>query len=186
MPTTTRPMEVVAPFSTSATAIAPTPTPSTPNWSQGIPGPRGPFEAPLSRKGAAALNRAACRANSQKTSRQSPNCSTSPPNSGPIRVATPQMKVTLANTRARCRSGNINAMATMAKPEIHPDPSPWISRPARKIPTSGANALITQPAAMIIPASAVAARRPNISDKRPELAPARIAPTRNPAVAQLK
>ena len=101
-------------------------------------------------------------------------------------MAIPQTKVTAANTRARWRSGNIRAMATMAKPEIHPEPRPWISRPARKVPTSGASALITQPTAMITPAIAVAARRPNSSATRPELAPARIAPTRYPAVAQLK
>ena len=96
------------------------------------------------------------------------------------------MKVTAANTRARCRSGNSTAMATMAKPEIQPEPSPWISRPVRKVATSGASALVTQPSVMITPAMAVAPRRPKISETRPALAPARIAPTRNPAVAQLK
>ena len=69
-------------------------------------------------------------------------------------------------------------MATMAKPLIQPDPRPWIRRPARKTETSGAAALITQPAAMIRPEMAVAPRRPKISEIRPELAPARIAPTR--------
>jgi hypothetical protein len=96
------------------------------------------------------------------------------------------MKVTAANTRARWRSGNSNAMATIAKPEIQPLPRPWIRRPVRNVPTSGASALITQPAAMITPASAVACFRPKSSESRPALAPARIAPTRKPAVAQLK
>ena len=96
------------------------------------------------------------------------------------------MKVTAANTRAQCRSGNSSAMATMAKPEIQPEPRPWIRRPTRKRPTFGARALMMQPPAMIRPAIAVAARSPNISEIRPALAPARIAPTRYPAVAQLK
>ena len=50
-------------------------------------------------------------------------------------------KVTDANTRAQWRSGNRKAMATIAKPLIQPEPSPWISRPARNTPTSGASAL---------------------------------------------
>ena len=143
--------------------MAATPSPSTPSWVQGMPGPPPALAAPFSRKGAADANTPACRANSQKTSRQPLASSTAPPNRGPSTVAMPQMKVTEANTRARCRSGNISAMATMAKPEIQPEPRPWMRRPIRKVATSGASALITQPAAIRAPAAAVAPRRPKIS-----------------------
>ena len=177
-PATTRPMAAAALVSTLATAMAATPSPSTPSCSQGMPGPPLALPAPPSRNGAARLNSAAWAANSQNTSRQPPPSSTTPPNSGPSTVAIPQTKVTAANTRARWRSGNRSAMATMAKPEIQPLPSPWISRPTKNRPTSGAAALRMHPPTMINPAIAVALLRPNISDSRPELAPARMAPTK--------
>lgn len=151
-----------------------------------MPGPPGAFDEPASSQTDATLKTAAWAANSQKTSRQWPASTTTPPNSGPSTVAMPQMKVTEAKTRARWRSGNSMAMATMANPEIQPLPRPWTRRPARKVKTSGAAALITQPTTMTTPAKAVAERRPKISDRRPELAPARIAPTKKPAVAHEK
>ena len=101
----------------------------------------------MSSQTAAALNATAWAANSQNTIRQAWAWANSPPTRGPTTVAIPQILVTAAKTRARCRSGNISAMATIEKPEIQPPPTPCNRRPARKMAMFGPAALITQPAA---------------------------------------
>src|SRR5690606_34591841 len=51
-------------------------------------------------------------------------------------------------------------------------------------PRPPASAPNRQPTAKVIPATTIALRRPSTSDIRPALAPATIAPSKNPAVAQ--
>jgi hypothetical protein len=139
---------------------------------------------PFNNSMAAPENKVAWRANNQKTTRQEPASANNPPKRGASTVAIPQTLEIEAKTRARCRSGKSSATATIASPEIKPLPNPWRSRPAKKRLMVGATALRAHPAASTRPPTEVAERKPIISETRPALAPARMAPRKKPAVAQ--
>ena len=169
-----------------ASTSAATPTANNPSCGQGTRAPRSAGAAPRNSSKAASTNSNAWAENNQNTPRQLPLPANAPPSKGPSTVASAQIAVAEANTRAKCRSGKNRDTATMAKPEIQPPPTPCTQRPARKVKISGASADTAHPVANTSPAPALARAKPYRSANRPALATARIVPIMNSATAQLK